>query len=236
MTQVAAIPPLPCREWLAVRQTRLFRGLSVPELAQILKFAQARRLARGETVFQDGDEVRSVSLLMCGRVKLSQVGPAGDEVILRMIGAGGVVGGLCEATGDTHSSLAEALLPSAVLLWDLSVFNLIAARHPVLQSNRLAVLGSDLRQLQTCYRELATQKVSSRLARTLIRLAAQMGEPSDAGTLVALSQEELALMTGTTSFTVSRLLSRWEQAGVVSTRREAVLVVDLPTLLRLAQD
>jgi CRP-like cAMP-binding protein len=53
---------------------------------------------------------------------------------------------------------------------------------------------------------------------------------------IGLSREELAQMTGTTLFTVSRLLSEWDQLGIVSTRREAVSVVKLRALQDLAAD
>jgi CRP-like cAMP-binding protein len=43
---------------------------------------------------------------------------------------------------------------------------------------------------------------------------------------VSLSREELAQMTGTTLFTISRLLSRWGEDGFVLPRREAVVIRD----------
>jgi CRP-like cAMP-binding protein len=41
---------------------------------------------------------------------------------------------------------------------------------------------------------------------------------------INLSQEELAQMTATTMFTVSRLLSSWAKQGIVTLRRQAILV------------
>ena len=42
----------------------------------------------------------------------------------------------------------------------------------------------------------------------------------------SLSREELAQLTGTTLFTISRILSKWADTGVVTPRREAVLIRD----------
>jgi len=47
---------------------------------------------------------------------------------------------------------------------------------------------------------------------------------------IGLSREELAQMTGTTLFTVSRLLSAWEARGMVRPRRESVTICDLQSL------
>ena len=50
---------------------------------------------------------------------------------------------------------------------------------------------------------------------------------------VSLSREELAQMTGTTLFTISRILSQWSRENFVSSRRESVLLRD-PVRLELA--
>jgi CRP-like cAMP-binding protein len=47
---------------------------------------------------------------------------------------------------------------------------------------------------------------------------------------VYVSREELAQMTGTTLFTVSRQLSAWEAKGIVRAGRGAVAICDLATL------
>ena len=62
-----------------------------------------------------------------------------------------------------------------------------------------------------------------------------MGREAGGAIEIGISREELAQMTGTTLFTVSRLLCQWEEKGIVSARREAVLVRNLPALIELSQ-
>jgi CRP-like cAMP-binding protein len=64
------------------------------------------------------------------------------------------------------------------------------------------------------------------LALALLRLVKQVGKPAHGGMEICLSREELAQMTGTTLFTISRLLSKWGEEGFVLPRREAVVVLD----------
>jgi CRP-like cAMP-binding protein len=63
-----------------------------------------------------------------------------------------------------------------------------------------------------------------------------IGRPVDSGIEVGLSREELAQMTGTTLFTVSRLISLWETRGIVKARREAVVVSDINLLRAIFQE
>jgi CRP-like cAMP-binding protein len=64
------------------------------------------------------------------------------------------------------------------------------------------------------------------LALTLLRLLKSVGKPSKDGVQVSLTREELAQMTGTTLFTISRVLSKWAAEGFVQPLRQAVVVHD----------
>ena len=69
-----------------------------------------------------------------------------------------------------------------------------------------------------------------------MRLLEQIGQPADDGEMeVCLSREDLAQMTGTTLFTVSRLLSAWEARWMVKPRREAVAICDVQSLREVTE-
>jgi CRP-like cAMP-binding protein len=99
----------------------------------------------------------------------------------------------------------------------------------------LRSLAIQLEELEQRFREISTERVASRLSREIVRLLAQVGRVVNGTVEIALSREELAQLTGTTLFTVSRLLSDWNERGIVSTRREAVSVNDLLALQQLAE-
>jgi CRP-like cAMP-binding protein len=92
------------------------------------------------------------------------------------------------------------------------------------------ILGRDLLELEERFHEVSTERVASRVARQLVRLGEQIGRQVDGAVEIGLSREEVAQMTGTTLFTVSRLLSGWEARGMVKPRREAVAICDVRSL------
>ena len=100
----------------------------------------------------------------------------------------------------------------------------------------MQLLVSRLRELEERFREIATEKVPRRLALVLLRLAKQVGKNTPDGTLVSLSREELAQMTGTTLFTVSRVLSNWAEMKLVVPKREAVVIRDVRRLETLTDE
>ena len=93
-----------------------------------------------------------------------------------------------------------------------------------------------LQELEERFRELSTERVAPRVARQLIRLQEQPGWPQKGEVEIRLSREGLAQMTGTTLYTISRLLSAWEAHGLVTCRRESVMISDVPALRRIIEE
>ncbi len=99
-----------------------------------------------------------------------------------------------------------------------------------------AILDEHLRELEDRFLEMATVRVRPRVALQLLRLLTTIGRPVNEGVEISLSHEDLAQMTGTTLFTVSRLLSAWEARGVVIPRREAVAICDVQSLRAISEE
>jgi CRP-like cAMP-binding protein len=218
----------------SVQGFSIFSGILPSDCASIVSTAREKRLLRRETIFAEGDPVEQIWLLLSGCVKITQLGLNGDEVILRMNGPGEIVGafGLCGKC--YHCSTAETTQPSTVLLWDKANFEAILGRFTIFHRNVAHALQERLHELEQRFREVSTEKVGSRVSSELIRLSKRLGRPVGGHLELSLSRAELAQLTGTTLFTVSRLLCRWQSLGIVSARREAVLVRDVEALTELS--
>jgi CRP-like cAMP-binding protein len=219
----------------AIQPAPLFRGASDAEMRELAARARECRAARKEFFVREGERALQSLLLCSGRVKLTQLTLDGQEFIVRLIGPGEHFGGLGLAPGGTHASSAEALEESQALTWDRGQLEEIIDRSPTLNRNALRITAQRLRSAEERARELATERVAQRLSRTLFRLLGQVGRPSDGSVFVSLTREELAQMTGTTLFTVSRIFSAWETEGVIRPRREGVLIDDSARLVSIAE-
>jgi CRP-like cAMP-binding protein len=93
-----------------------------------------------------------------------------------------------------------------------------------------------LLELEERFRELATERVAPRVARQLIRLQEQVGALRKPEMEIGLSREGLAQMTGTTLYTVIRLLSTWEEDGLVNSRRESMTIADVGALRKVIEE
>lgn len=216
----------------------VFSGLSPQEQEQILKAAVERKFAAGSYVFYQDDPATTMFLLEQGKVKISQSGLDGQQVILHILDAGQVFGLGAFSEGMVYPGDALVLEDCLALTWDHETLVRLAHRHPRLALNALGWMAGRIHDLQQRLRELSTERVERRLARLLLRLVRQAGRKVDSGVLIdlAVSRQDLAEMCGTTLYTVSRILSQWERSGIVDAGRERV-VVRLPhSLVSIAED
>ncbi len=212
----------------------LFAGLSQAECREIASCARARVFARDELLFMQGQPVRNLLLIQAGSVKLTQLSPGGSEVILWMNGEGEAVGVQADATSCNHTCSGRAMEKCKTLVWEYSRLQTLLSEYPQVRKNINQILSSRLQELEERFREIATERVAKRLAFTLLRLLKQVGKQYQGGVQVSLSREELAQMTGTTLFTISRILSKWSEDGLVEPRRESVVIRDANRLERHA--
>ncbi len=216
----------------------LFGGLQTVELEAALQVAKIRQVEKKSYFFHQEEPATNFYVIMEGRVRLSQLTPEGHQVIIRFIGPGDGIGIIVALSNTTYPISAEAVTDCLALGWDAKTIVELMERYPHLAINSLRLVANRFHELQNRYRELSTERVERRLARALLRLARQTGKRVDNGVLLnlPLTRQDLAEMTGTTLFTVSRTCSKWEQTGLIDTGRERVIIRRLHDLVTSAED
>ena len=218
------LPPDIAERVSIMRKTQLFHGLSQADCVRIAERARTQAFARTDLLFMQGQPLRQIFVLCSGCVKLTHINPSGSEVILAVRGPLDVLD-LPSSAGASHVT-AQAMGNCRTLSWNSSTAEHLMTDFPPFGSNVCRILSKQLSELQDRYCELSAEKVERRLAFALVRLIGQIGMPGEGGTEVTISRQELAQMTGTTLFTVSRLISKWGELGLVIPRREAVLLIE----------
>ena len=146
--------------------------------------------------------------------------------------------GIIVALSNTIYPLsAEAVADSLALRWNYDATIQLMERFPLLALNGMRLVANRFQELQNRYRELATERVERRVARALLRLVRQTGRRSEGGVLIdlPLTRQDLGEMTGTTLYTVSRILSSWEQRGIIKAGR-SIIVYKPHVLVTIAED
>lgn len=221
-----------------VAQSPIFHGLRPGDLDTVLQSAFHHWVERDAFFFHQGEPARTFYVLVKGEAKLTQVTPDGHQVLVRFAGPGEAFGVIAAVSDAVYTISVQVVENCLALAWDRETLARLMARYPRVASNALEAVARQYRYLLDRYQELMTERVEQRVARALLRLARQVGQKADKGVLIGLplSREDLAEMTGTTLYTVSRILSRWEDQDLVETGRERVLIRQPHGLVAIAED
>jgi CRP-like cAMP-binding protein len=223
----------------ALRESDLFNGVSPLALEAVVAASISRSVEEDGYFFFQGDPATHVYLLGAGRVKLSQLTTEGQQIIMRVLAPGETFAAIAFIrAGARYPVSAQAVEDSTAWAWEAAALRALAEKEPAIALNASQLISNYMTEVQDRYRELATEKVERRIARTLLRLASQSGRRVTEGLLIdiPLTRQDLAQMTGTTLFTVSRTLSEWERQGLLRTGRERVVISDPHGLVKVAED
>jgi CRP/FNR family transcriptional regulator, nitrogen oxide reductase regulator len=216
----------------------LFAGLPTAALARIAGLAHAKSVEAGGLFFNQGDEAQAFFVLTSGRVKLTQLTAEGHQVVLRLIGPGDAFGGVGAFGEPAYPVSAEAAEASTALAWMSTTMRQLLETEPRIALNAVRFIAARLHDLQRQYRQAMTERVERRVARAVLRLVHDAGRRVDDGVEITfpVSRQDIAEMTGTTLYTVSRLLSAWEAQGIVRGGRQRIVLTKPHALVAIAED
>jgi CRP-like cAMP-binding protein len=214
------------------------KGLNYSELEAVFSAARIKNLRDGAFFFIENDPADKAYILLSGKVKLAQLTPDGQQVILGYLVSGRAYGIIAILKKATYPVSAQAVGNSRALYWDQDTLNQILEQYPRIALNAMRIMAGQIREFQNTIRDLSTQRVEQRIARAVVRLARQSGKKTSEGVLIDLpiSRQDLAEMTGTTLFTVSRVFKAWENQGLVMSQRQRVLITFPHGLVKIAED
>ncbi|MCZ7661187.1 MAG: Crp/Fnr family transcriptional regulator [Xanthobacteraceae bacterium] len=217
-----------------LRDMSLFRNLDREALAVIIRQARTRRVKRGERLFVQGRPAAACHALLHGRVRIAQQSAEGKTVTLRFVGPGEMFGVIGVFAGGRYLADAIAAADCVEIRWSASVMIDLMRRHPQIALNVIAVLGQRFAETQDRLREVITERVEQRIARTLLRLA--KADMRGGAIVVRATQRDLGEMSGATHYTVSRALRSWQARGLVRSRRNEIELRDVTAIEKIAED
>ncbi len=219
-----------------LRRVIAFENATDEDLAYVLKHGILRSVEEGGFFFFQGDPAEYLYVLVSGQVKLLQSNPAGQQVNLRTLYPWQMFGALGAVRNEaTYPASAQAIEDSAALAISSQTLKEMLQTKPYLASGLMNLMTYYIQEIQARYRELATEHVQQRIARALLRLASQSGQKEENGIELKLSRQDFAEISGTTLYTVSRVLTEWERQGLISSGREHIRILDPHGLVRLAE-
>jgi CRP-like cAMP-binding protein len=222
-----------------IRQSSLFKDVNSDVFEQVLDTSVSRSVEEDGFYFLQGDPATHAYVLVEGRVKMIQITPNGQQITMRIMTPGQTYGGIALLNPQAgYPATAQAVEDSRALAWDTVHLRQLVERDPSISLNVMGLMHGYISELQERQKALVTDRVEQRIARILLKLAAQSGRKIDEGVLIDLpiTRQDIAEMSGTTLFTVSRTLNEWERGGLLEIGRERVVIRDPHGLVSIADE
>lgn len=212
---------------------RLVAGVPEEEVRRLLSVARRRRFSRHEVVFHRDDPADSLHLVSKGRFAIRIMTPLGETVTIGVRGPGDSFGEMAlVADGMKRSATIEALEEAETFAVYMTDFQRVRKEHPSVNRVLIGFLAEEVRRQNELLLEALYVPVERRVLRRLAELSALY---ATSGSVIPLTQEQLAEMAGTSRATVNRVLREEQEHGTVELRRGKIVVLDAEEIARRAR-
>ena len=212
----------------------LLEGIPEETRRRGLAAGRLRRFARGEVIFHEGDPGDTLHLIAKGRVAVRVTTPLGEIATLAVLAAGDFFGELALLGPSSRTATVTALEKTETIAIHRDTFEELKAEHPSVEAFVAGVLGAQVRRLSGQVLDALYVPADKRVLRRLDELASIYGDGVP-GTVVPLTQEELASLAGTSRATVNRVLGEVQAAGILNVGRSRIDIRDPAALRRRAR-
>ncbi|WP_305805115.1 helix-turn-helix domain-containing protein [Stenotrophomonas sp. YIM B06876] len=190
-------------------------------------------LHAGEHLFREGDAFGTIAAVRAGTVKTYRVDPDGQQQVLGFHLPGEVIG-LNGIDGDRYPCNAVALDTVMLCRFSFPRIALLATRLPNLQQHLFRLMSRDIGVASLFARDnTADERIAAFLIGLSRRLAVRGFSPRRFQ--LTMSRTDIANYLRQAPETVSRILRRFEQDGLVRIRQRDVEILDMPRLETLAR-
>lgn len=217
------------------RQIPFFSTLTLREAREISGYFTTEEFRKKQPVFSEGDPSDWLYIVIRGKVKITKLSQEGKEIILEIISPLDFFGGVAAVRGFPYPANAVAMENTEVLKVSRKNLMTIMDRFPNLMFSMATNIGDRIKGSHEMLKSIALEKVESRIASLLIKLADKAGEKSGEGVVINmnLTKQDIAEMVGTTVETSIRTTSKLSKAGIIASRAGKIVIKDLEKLRSL---
>ena len=202
------------------------------DVRALLAISRRRSFAKGEVVFHRDDPGDSLHLIVKGSFAVRIMTPLGDTVTVAVRGPRDNFGEMALADPDSRrAATVAALQPSVTMAIYYGAFDRLRAQYPQINRVLTAFLVGEIRRQNELLLDALYVPAERRVLRRLAELADVYAD--DDG-VIALTQEELGQIAGTTRPTVNRVLREQEELGTIALKRGQTRIIDSESLLHPA--
>jgi len=218
-----------------LKSISLFSTLGEAELKEIAPYLTRVSFRKRDVIFSEGDPPDWLYIVVDGKVKITKISQDGKEIILEVIHPLDFFGGVAVLKGFPYPANGVAMEDSNLLKISRSHLMRILDRFPNLMFCLALQMGERMKGSHESLKNIALERVESRIASLLLKLSDKAGKKTGGGTLIdmKLTKQDIAEMVGTTVETSIRTMSKLKKLGIVTEKNGRIVIHDIEQLRNL---
>ncbi len=217
-------------------QNPIFKHLSDEEKAHLSLNCSVRTFSSEQSIFTCGDTVKSLFVILKGRVLLNNYAASGQLITYSiscvgdMIGHTSIIEGICHITNATAFGVCEVLVINKDIFLELFKKNLTFATAVA------TFICAQQRYTLNVIDDICCLDMPTRLAKLLLTLGRHSNTQDNLSSLHVshISQNILADIIGSSRQSVNRVLRDWENDGIVILNRAHIILCNKGQLEEIA--
>jgi CRP/FNR family transcriptional regulator len=214
-----------------LRQCFLCRELDETELRALADLVVIRRLAKGQTLFWEGDPASGFYSLLTGRIRVYKTSPEGQDFTIHQIRPGQMCAEAAIFSQGGFPANATALADSEVAFFPKDKFISLVTSSPGISLKMIAGLAAFVREFNQMVEDLSLKEVSARLAGYLLEESVRK---KNTAFELETTKTELANKLGTAGETLSRNLRKFSDLKIISMQGTHITLLDPVRLKNIA--
>ena len=200
-----------------LREVPLFSELSQEQIKEITSISLVKKYTKNQTIFSPFQKGEYFFILKRGKVKVYKTS-RGKEQIIRIFDKPTMFGEAASFTGKNFPAWAEAIEDSEVILIPRRDFLSLIKRDPEIGMKLMSVMAQRLVYLTNVIESLSLKNALSKISSYILRKSEEEGQEVEFSTNLA------AMELGLTKETVSRMLSKLKEMGIIEKDRNRIRI------------
>ncbi len=212
--------------------------LDLPDKDYDLLLAHSReeKYAKGEIIFREGAKPTGIYYITKGTVKKYKVDNFEKEHIIYVASSGELIGYHAVLASENYPDSASTLEECTIRFIPANEFLSVLDQSPELTRRLLKTLSHEFGVLVNNITIFAQRPVRERVAIALIVLREKFKKEDQPGssTVINLSRDDIAKMSGTTRENATRFLTEFKNEKIIETMGRKIIVLDVAKLVATA--
>lgn len=186
-----------------------------------------RPILRGEKLFRQGTRFEAIYAVRSGAIKTSSVTTNGEEHITGFYFPGEIVG-LDSVGHDIYECTATALESTAICAIPFAALEELSRQHTTLNHHIFKLMSSEIRNDHQIMQMVGKRTADEKVANLLLSFSARYKRRnlSDHKIHLPMSRADIGNHLGLALETVSRIFTRFQEAGIITVNGKSIIILD----------